>query len=296
MSTFRVTQKMLAGQSVASLQTGLERLAKVQEQLSTGRVINRPSDSPVGALSAMRFREAISTQEQYSRNADNGVGWLSTIDTSLGSMSDGVRRARELGLQGASTGSSSSAARAALAAEVDQLRESLISQANTSYLGRPVLGGVTAGSTAFDAGGAYVGTPGAVERTVGDGVRVRVDLTGTDVVGVNGASLFDDLDNLSAALVAGDSAAMRAALSSLEGRLNTIVAARATVGATQNRIEAAAQKASDAMVSLGSSLSEVENTDLPKAIVDLKLQEVAYQAALASTARVMQPSLVDFLR
>ncbi len=297
MSSMRVTQNMLAGRSVTSLQTSLARLAKTQEQLSTGRVLNRPSDSPIGTTSSMRFREAISTQEQYARNADNGLGWLTTIDTTLSGMSDGVRRARELGLQGVSTGTSSASSRAALAAEVDQLREGLIAQANSSYLGRPVFGGITAGSSAFDATtGSYVGTPGAVERSVADGVRVRVDVTGTDVVGPNGASLFDDLAALSTALTSGDEAGMRTALGSLQDRLTTIGAVQAGVGATYNRVEAATQKAADARITLGASLSEIENTDLPKAMVDLQLQEVAYQAALASTARVMQPSLVDFLR
>ena len=68
------------------------------------------------------------------------------------------------------------------------------------------------------------------------------------------------------------------------------------VGTRFNRLEKASVTAGDAELALTSSLSQVENTDLPKAMVELKMQEVAYQAALASTARVMQPSLLDFLR
>ncbi|MGA8257263.1 MAG: flagellar hook-associated protein FlgL [Nocardioides sp.] len=297
MSTVRVTQSMLAGRSLTSLQTSLSRLSHVQEQLSTGRVINRPSDSPTGTTSAMRIRGEVQQQNQYIRNADDAIGWLGTVDSTLGSMSDGVRRARELGLAGASTGSSSASSRAALAVEVDQLREGLVATANTSYLGRPIFGGVTAGSTAFDSTTAhFVGTPGEVNRTVADGVKIRVDVTGTDVVGPDGASLFDELGALSAALRAGDPVAIRASLGSLSTRLDTIGAVRTSAGASYNRVESAANHARDSVVSLTAALSEVENTDLPKAMVDLQLHEVAYQAALASTARVMQPSLVDFLR
>ena len=297
MSTMRVTQRMMAGGSVNQLQASLSRLAKVQEQLSTGRIVNRPSDSPTEAANAMRLRGAVQQQEQYTRNAENGLGWMATVDTTLSGMSASVRRARELGLQGASSGSTSPASRQALAAEVDQLRAGLISQANTTYLDRPVFGGVTAGRNAFDPStGGFVGTPGEVNRTVAQGVTVRVDVLGTDVVGPDGASLFDDLTALSAALTSGDTAGIRAGVDSLKTRLDVIGSAQASSGAAYNRVESAVQLAKDATISLGESLSQIENTDLPRAMVDLKLQEVAYQAALGATSRVMQPSLLDFMR
>lgn len=297
MTTMRVTQRMLTDSSVVQLQSSLSRLAKVQEQLSTGRVVNRPSDSPTEAANAMRLRGAVQQQEQYARNAENGLGWMATVDTALDGMSASVRRARELALQGASSGSTSVAAREAMAAEVDQLRAGVVSQANTTYLGRPVFGGVTAGTTAFDpTTGAYVGVPGEVTRTVAQGVTIRIDLSGTDVVGPDGASLIDDLDALSTALTAGDTPGIRTAIDSLQSRLEVLSSQRATAGAAYNRAEVAAQQANDATISLSESLSQIENTDLPRAMVDLKLQEVAYQAALAATSRVLQPSLLDFMR
>lgn len=296
MTTMRVTQNMLTDRSVSSLQLGLSRLAKVQEQISTGRVLNRPSDSPTQTTAAMRIRSSIADQTQYVRNAEDGIGWLGTVDQTLAGMSDQVRRARELGLQGASSGTTSQAAREALATEVEQIREGLVAAGNTTYLGRPIFGGVTPGATAFDASGAYVGVPGQVNRTIADGVKVRVDVAGTDVVGPDGASLFDDLDALVVSLRAGDATGIRAGLGALEGRLDDLGSVRATAGARYSRIEQAAQRGRDAVLDLTTSLSEIENTDLPRAMVDLKMQEVAYQAALASTARVMQPSLLDFLR
>jgi flagellar hook-associated protein 3 FlgL len=296
MTTMRVTQNMLVDRSVGSLQTGLGRLAKVQEQLSTGRVLNRPSDSPTDTTSAMRMRSSISGENQYVRNAEDGLGWLGLIDQTLTSVTDQVRRARELALQGASSGTTSQSARDALATEIDGIRASLVAEGNTAYLGRPVFGGITSGDQAFDASGAFVGTPGAVNRTVAEGVRVRVDVLGTDVFGPNGASLFDDLGALSTALRAGDTPAIRTGISALGGRLDTIGSAQATVGSSYARLDRAAQKGRDAVLGLTSSLSEIENADLPRTMVELQMQEVAYQASLASTARVMQPSLVDFLR
>lgn len=297
MSTVRVTQPMMVATSLRNLQSGLSKYADLQEQLSTGKVLNRASDSPTDATASMRTRVSIGDTERYVRNAENGIGWLNTADTTLSTMGGTVRRARELALQGASTGSSSATARESLAVEVDQLRADLISQANTTYLGRPILGGTTAGSAAFDATtGQYVGDTGQVQRTIADGVKVRVDVAGTDVIGPDGASAFDELANLATALRAGDQAGMQTALARLSARQTAITTAQATVGAAYNRVDGAAQRGKDALIALRTSLSEVEDADLPKTMVDLQMQQVAYQAALSATAKVMQPSLIDFLR
>lgn len=292
----RVTQSMMAERSLNSLQIGMNRQAKIQEQLATGRVLNRPSDSPTDTTSAMRLRSSLADVRQYGRNAEDGNGWLTQLDSALGVAGDAVGRARDLALQGANQGSAGTAARAALAAEVDQIRAGLVDTANTSYLGRPVFGGITAGATAYDATGTFVGTAGVVSRTVGDGIEVRVNVDGPTAFGPAGSSVFDNLEALSNALTAGDQAGIQAALTNLDADRQRLVSARSEVGSRQNRIETAIQAAQDQDLALTTQLSKVENADLPKVLVDLKLQEAAYQVTLASTARVMQPSLVDFLR
>ncbi|GGD21491.1 flagellin [Nocardioides daphniae] len=297
MSIQRVTQSMMSQRSLEGLQLSLGRLARSQEQLSTGRVLNRPSDSPTDTTAAMRLRSSLADAKQYVRNAEDGQGWLGQVDTALQSMVNETRRARELVLQGANQGAMSVAAREALAIEVEQLRESLIGQANAKYLERPVFGGVTAGSVAFDADGAYVGTDaGEVLRTVGDGVSVRVDMDARQAFGPDGANLFDDLDAAVNALRSGDPAELSASLDRLAEAGNRMTGALAEIGGRTNRLEAALLRAQDGELSMTSSLSEIENVDLPRAMVDLQLQEVAYQAALGATARVLQPSLLDFLR
>jgi len=303
MAVNRVTQNLMTQRSVGSLQLGLGRLSKIQEQLSTGRILNRPSDSPADTASAMRMRASLADQQQYARNAQDGLGWLGQIDTTLSGMSDQLRRARDLALQGANSGAVGIAARDALATEVDQIREGLVSSANNSYLGRPVFGGITTGATAYvnvpDPAGDHVqydGTPGQVLRVVGDGVVVDVQMAGPEAFGPDGASVFDQLDALSVALRTGDDAGIQQGIKDLNASMDRVTSAMADVGTRYSRLEQAAQLASDTELSLTTSLSELENADLPKAMVDLQLQEVAYQAALATTARVLQPSLVDFLR
>ncbi|WP_435768352.1 flagellar hook-associated protein FlgL [Nocardioides sp. SYSU DS0651] len=296
MSIGRVTQRMLTEGSLDNLQRGLGRLARVQEQLSTGRVINRPSDNPTGTTAAMRLRSSMADQAQFGRNAQDGLGWLTQIDSTLASVTTTVGRARDLALQGANTGSMGPVAREALAIEVEGIREALISQANSTYLERPVFGGVTAGAKAYDATGTWIGTPGDVNRRIADGVVVKVDLDGRDVFGDGPTSVFAELDALAAALRAGDATAMRASVDALRTRTDTVTAARTAAGTRFQRIEQADLAAADTQMSLKNNLSTIENADLAATTVDLQLQEVAYKAALAATSRVMQPSLLDFLR
>jgi flagellar hook-associated protein 3 FlgL len=293
---------MLSKQSFNGLQTAMNRVAKVQEHLTTGRLINRPSDDPTGASSAMRIRSNVALREQYQRNATDAMGWLSQADSTLSSMGDQVRRAYEISLQGANSGSMGPDALRALATEVDQIREGMIDAANTQYLDRPVFGGVTNTGIAYNAAGKVndptAVTPTGVLRTVGDGAQVRVDVDARATFGDDSAndSVFDHLADLSAALKAGDQVAIEASIAKLDGDGKRITTMQATVGARTNSVENAQAIAADGELTLRTALSEIENVDLAKATVDLNLQQVAYQAALGATARVIQPSLLDFLR
>jgi flagellar hook-associated protein 3 FlgL len=296
MTISRVTQGMMMDRSYLSLQTGLSRLAKSQEQLSTGRILNRPSDSPTDTTAAMRMRASLADATQHSRNAEDGLARLGQTDLTLQGMLNQVGRVRELAVRSVNTLTQTPAAREAIAVEIEQLRESLIDSANTTYLGRPVFGGIVNGSKAYDDSGAFVGVPGAVQRTIGKDLKVAVSVDGPDAFGPAGANLFDTLKSLADSVRAGDTATTQTGLTALDTTRDRMTSALADVGTRTNRLERAAQAAKDSVLDLTSSLSEIENVDLARATMDLKLQEVAYQAALASTARLVQPSLADFLR
>ena len=302
MPTVRITQSMMSDRSMSGMQIGLNRLAKIQEQLTTGRIINRPSDDPTGATAAMRIRTSVATQLQYVRNGEDAMGWLNQLDSSLNDVTNQVRRARDLAIQ-ATSGAVGQPSRDALAMEIDQIRDGLMTTANATYLDRPVFGGVTAGRVAYakDGSGVIAYEPTAtgsqgVLRTVGDGAVVRVDLEGPDAFGADGDSVFDHLEELAAALRAGDKDAVTAAAEKLDLDGKRVINALAEIGARSNRVEYSLSAAKDAHLRLRSSLSELENTDIVEATVSLKMQEVAYQAALGATSRVLQPSLLDFLR
>ena len=211
------------------------------------------------------------------------------------SMLDSVRRARDLMVQGASTGSTGADARTALAAELTQIRAGLIDEANTQHLGRPLFGGTTDGPQAYNASGTYVGDTNAINRTVGKGVSVAVNVTGPAAFSSGTDDLFtvlsDAIDQLQ-----NDPAAVSGTLTRLDAVSGSMRNALADIGTRANRIDTASSALASSKLDHTKSLSDVENVDVASAIVDLQMQEVAYQAALGATSRVLQPTLLDFLR
>jgi flagellar hook-associated protein 3 FlgL len=183
-----------------------------------------------------------------------------------------------------------------MASEVDQIRSSLLGFANTKYLDRPVFGGTTTGETAYDAGGTYTGDAGQTTRTVGANSKVRVDTTGPEAFGTGDTQLFAVLQSISDNLRSGDSDALSASLKKLDTAGDLMKNTLSEVGARYNRVTQMKQSAQDRLLSVTSQLSDVEDVDLPKTIMEMQLQQTSYQAALAASAKVIQPSLIDFLR
>jgi flagellar hook-associated protein 3 FlgL len=204
-------------------------------------------------------------------------------------------RVRDLTLQGMSTGSSDLKSREAMATEIDQIRESLIQTANSQYLGRPVFGGATMGSIAYDNAGSFVGDSNQVMRTVGDNTQLRVDANGEEVFGTGNTQLFAVLADISLHLRT-DTTQLDNDLARLDTASTRMITSVSDVGARYSRVMQLRQSADDRVIDIKSSLSGVEDIDLPKTITELQLQQVAYQAALGATAKAIQPSLMDFLK
>ncbi|OLB81474.1 MAG: hypothetical protein AUI14_03300 [Actinobacteria bacterium 13_2_20CM_2_71_6] len=183
----------------------------------------------------------------------------------------------------------------AIAAEVDQIRQTSMGLANTKYGDRPVFGGTTASSAAYDAAGNYLGDTGAVQRTVGDNVKVQVGVPGSDAFGTGSTQLFTVMADISNDLRTNPSA-LSGDLDRLDTATTTLKFVQSTVGARYNQLTQMQQLASDRTDALTAQLSNVEDIDLPKTITEMQLQQTAYQAALSAGAKVVQPSLVDFLR
>jgi flagellar hook-associated protein 3 FlgL len=294
----RITQKAVTLTSLQGLNRNLDQFGKLQQQLTSGRVINAPSDSPTGTNKAMQTRSDQAAVEQFGRNIADAESWLGITDSTLQNMLAVTRRVRDLTVQGASTGNSSEASRRALATEVESLRGSLLGLANSTIQGRPIFGGVTSGTKAYDDTGAFVGmaVPGSdVMRRVSFTEEVRVDLSGREAFGPAGDDLFAVVARIADDLVT-DPAALDQGLADLDVAMQRMLGSVADVGARAARVDREAQINADLALDLEIQLGDVENVDLPGTMMRLQMQQVGYQAALQATAKAISPTLMDYLR
>ncbi|MDQ4504516.1 flagellar hook-associated protein FlgL [Sinomonas sp. ASV322] len=292
----RVTNQTMMMAAERSLGAGQARLAAAQERASSGSRIARPSDDPLGTADALRVHGEIAAAAQYKRNIDNGTAWLTTLDSALGGATALLRRARDLAVQGGN-GALNQDGKNALADQVDAVRKDLLAAANTQYLGRNVFAGTPDAPAAFTDGAPPVfnGAPGgSVQRRLGPDRSVRVDADGAAVFGTGAASVFSVLDGIAADLRGGGDPTSR--LQALDGGFRAVVSGRADVGTRLAQLERAGSDLMTQQTALEAQRSGIEDVDLGKAALDLQLQQTAYQAALAVTARTLPPSLMDFLK
>src|SRR4051794_29090045 len=120
----RVTPKTMQQVAIEGLTRSLAKTAKLQEQLASGKALNRPSDSPIETVSAMQYRSEIRRTEQFQRNADDGVNWLGIADNTLTSVLDTVGRVRELLVRG-KNGNLGATERTNIAQETGALKDTL---------------------------------------------------------------------------------------------------------------------------------------------------------------------------
>lgn len=292
MNISRVTERSMSTGILSSLQRNQNKMDQLREAISSGRQLTKPSDGPTDTVSAMQLRTEIAERGAYSRSAVDGQARLGAAETALSSTSDLLLRARDLVLQGKSAQSQDS--REAIAAEIDAIRTSMIGLANTTYLDRPVFGGTTAGGQAFASDGSYLGDDGQVMRRIANGTQVRVDVP-ADTFGTGSNQVFKVLESI-AGNMRSNPAGLSADLDRLDSGIKTVNTAVTGIGTRYGQLSAADEAGQAQVVTLSARLSQIEDVDVAAAVVELQTQTVAYEASLAATARIVQPSLLDFLR
>ncbi|MCC9195054.1 flagellar hook-associated protein FlgL [Arthrobacter sp. zg-Y916] len=296
----RTSNLMMARNAQQNLQANMSRLAKLQEQAHTSAAITRPSDDPAGTADALKVRGEIRANTAYKGNISDANSWLATLDNALTRTNDILTRIKDLSIT-AATATTMPASKAAIATEIEGLKSDLITQANTSYLGRTIFAGNS------DAGAAVVVNPPVPPATAstytftgaGDGpVTRRIDASTTVRVDASAAEIFGDvftkIDSLVTDLRA--NASISSHLAAIDESINTVLTAQTDVGIRHARVLKAEETNVEQSVSLETRRSGIEDLDTAQVILDLKLQELAYQSSLAVTAKVLQPTLMDFLR
>lgn len=312
----RVTQSMLSSNMLRNLSSSYSKMGKLQNQITSGSKISRPSDDPVIAVKGIGYRTNLNKVEQYQRNMGEVENWLDTSDDTLDHVGIALVRVQELVTQAASD-SNTPEDREKMEKEIDQIKLQIRDLSNTKvgekYLfsgtntlspvfGKNAAGDVTfAGEDLIDGGATNIsnsitpntGYKNSVEIEVYDGVNLNVN---TDAVAMF-AQIDDLLTSIQTDLSTGaDSTTIGSRLTTISNTQNTLLENRADIGARQNRVEMMINRLATQEVAVTKQLSDNEDIDYEKVITEMITQESIHQAALSVGSKIIQATLVDFIR
>lgn len=290
----RVTQSMLSNNMLRNLSTSYNKMGKIQEQITTGKKVNRPSDDPVVAMKGISYRSQLGKVEQFQRNMGEVHNWLDSSDDALDKVGQSLTRAKELVIN-AANGTLTDDDRDKIKSELSQLREHIQDLSNTKVGDKYIFSGTKTNTPLFDASkrgtteSGFIETQGfgkKVEIEVFDGIKLQVN--------TNGYDLFSSIDADFKDILEGSD--FGAAISIIDDKIDKVLTTRSDIGAKQNRAELMESRLNSQEVTATKLMSSNEDIDYEKVITEMITQESVHRAALSVGSRIIQPTLVDFLR
>jgi len=290
----RVTNSMLINNLKRNLSRNIGQMEKTQNMMASGKRISKPSDDPVGIVESLRLSTRLRENAQYQENVKDAVSLLSTTDTVLGSLGSAINRAYEQTVYGAN-GTMTHEERQALRDEILQIIEEVKSIANTSHGDKYIFGGSNTTRPPYDDTTLWSDNPNRVYYEIGKGIVMPVNITAQEVF--KDKDLLGTLESVAAHLDTDDVAELSGNdLDLLKENLEQVLSCRAQVGARLNRLEMTQNRLLDQELNFSNLQAEVDGIDPAEVIIDLQNRENIYEASLAIGAKVIVPSLVDFLR
>lgn len=301
----RVTQGMISQNSLRNISKSYEKLSKINEQAQTGRRFTKTSDDPVAAVKSLQYSTALFRNEQYKNNLNEAQNWIDTSETSVTEIIDIMSNIRDKVLD-AANGTKQPEDLEAIGVEIGQMKNQIIDAMNTQMLGKFVFNGTNTNvkPVVENADGTYTinfenyTDANAVQANISDGITLNVNSNPISAFGgqANGQNVIEMLTDLENSLKNGTFANSDDALGSIDQFKEVMSAERSDLGARSNRVDLVASRLTSQYQVLKNAKSDNEDVESEKAILDLLQQETVNRAALATTAKVIQPSLVDFLR
>lgn len=309
----RVTQSMLSSNMLRNLNTSYNKMSKLQDQMNSGKLINRPSDDPVIAVKGMGYRVDLDKNAQYQRNMREAHTWLDATDESLDQVGTVMIRVKELIVQAAND-TNTPEDRQKISEEIKQIKGHIRDLGNTKVGENYIFTGTHTNQPLFDDNGinsdptlTQAGLENSVDINVFDGIKLQVNTTGIDV--------FKEIDSFMIELdsiLSNPNATSEEISSALGATIGTgigttvvpgldklteqVLQTRAEVGAKQNRLELMENRLQIQEINVTKQLSLNEDTDYSKAITEMVTAESIHQASLSVGAKIIQQTLVDFMR
>ena len=282
---------------VSTILDAQAQVARLQEQIGTGRRIMTPSDDPSASVQLVKLNTELSKIESHQKNIAAVTSALSFEEVALDSANNVLLRARELTIQG-QNGTLSQSDRDAIANEIDGLREQLLSIGNMQDAdGDYIFAGTASNAPAYDASGVFQGDAIVRQVNISKGVSVAWGHSGAEVFeGVNGTlNAFDVLADLSQALRNDDQAGVSERFIDVDAATEQLSSVRTSIGVRMNWIDDQASLNDNFNLDLQRTISDIQDLDIAEAIGRLQLQMVSLQAAQQTFVKTQNLSLFNYL-
>ena len=290
----RISYSMIYDQTEFNINKQYESFFKLNEKVTTGKEVNRPSDDPIAMSNILGYRSTVSSLEQYETNIERGNSWLRYTEAALTQAEDLVKNAHTLAVQ-MSTGTNE-AQLEIIAPQVRQIAEQLLQVVNTSLSGKFLFSGHKTETIPFtmdeDLNVTYHGDNNKIKYSVDETTDVVVNITGHETF-MEGTNAFDVLKNFYNALTNGD--ALEIPVEELDAAFEQIVEKRAIVGTSMTRFESAARQVEQFKFLTEDLMIATEDTDMVKRFTDLQAAETAFNAALQSSSMITRLSLLNYI-
>ncbi len=299
----RITDLGMMESRMAWMRQGQARVAAAEQEIATGRRINKPSDNPSESARLMRHDLRLQRVSQFARNNDNAKLWVGTADQALQTGASYLERARTLAVQAGNDTTLGAQEARSIAADVRSIAQGMMAMANTKISGRAIFAGTADSDGAYDATTlAYVGDSGQVTRALDTDETVVVGYHGPDIFGdanpldpMNG-NVFEMLGALADAIENGDNTQIRAGIEAVDTAMARVGTVQGRVGAASQQLDAAETRQNAEKLNTEEHISKIRDVDIADAVIRLRSAEVSYEATMSATSRALSRSLLDFIR
>jgi flagellar hook-associated protein 3 FlgL len=310
----RISSKMMNRQFLSNLDNLYNTMSKQHTQVSTGKAFQSASEDPINAVKSMDINSEIKKAEQYENNIGEAESIMNEQEVGISGISDSLVEIQEV-LQQALSDTYNDNDKKSLAQVVDSIKDNIVSLLNKDYGGKYVFGGwntstapVTNDSGAYSFNGTSIVGMSSEDSNdfqsqefkyrTGNGTNVDAAMSAIEITGSGEDNLISLLENISNQLKnpPSDSDKLNEYLGMTNDYFDDIQVKRSEVGAKMSGMGLLRNQNIEDRTSLMNLLSQVEDIDIEQAIIDFKTTEMVYQAALSVGAKIIQPTLADFLR
>jgi flagellar hook-associated protein 3 FlgL len=276
-------------------------IATLEEQVSSGKALNKPSDDPAAVTQVLQLSGQASQLSNWQNNVQTATSWFGMGNNAVNSTLSNMQSARSLLLQALNQGTQDSTTYQAIGQQLQGITANLLSTANTQFEGRPIFAGTSASSQAYDSAGTYLGnsdTPNVIVGPgPGSGQAAALSVSGPSVFGTGAANVFNTLSTVAGQLGSGapTAAQLNAALNALDANITTAEQASAVFGNGSDQVTALQAALTTQLTEIQGNQASLEDVNVATVTTQLDSEMTNYQAAMWAASKAIPETPVHFL-